>query len=224
MVRAVRGERQHYRPIVSPLCEGSDPVVVSRALLAAARSRRLYVADLDALTGGVPQVEVIAALAAALPAVEAFWVDAGFEDRSAGQSLLDRLASFAPRIVPVFASEALASAQAFERCFDPGRPVHPDALLSLDRRGQTRLDRAGVWERPEAWPARVIAMTLERVGSGEGPDLEALRALRERAPRCRFIGAGGLRDARDAAAARAAGAEAWLVASALHDGRLASVP
>ncbi len=52
VVRAVRGDRQSYRPIVSTLCEGSDPVVVARALCAHCDSNRLYAADLDALTGG----------------------------------------------------------------------------------------------------------------------------------------------------------------------------
>jgi phosphoribosylformimino-5-aminoimidazole carboxamide ribotide isomerase len=63
-------------------------------------------------------------------------------------------------------------------------------------------------------------MTLARVGSGAGPDLERFAAIRARAGTREIVMAGGLRDARDLAAARAAGAAAILVASALHDGRL----
>ena len=59
VVRAVRGDRQSYRPIVSTLCEGSDPVVVARALCAHCDSNRLYAADLDALTGGTAQAAVL---------------------------------------------------------------------------------------------------------------------------------------------------------------------
>ena len=220
VVHARRGEREHYRPIVSPLCRGSDPLDVAAALLAASGAARCYVADLDALTGGVPQAEVLARLGAALPGVE-WWLDAGFADASAARALLERLAALAPRVVPVFASEALRTPEAFERCFDVASPVHADALLSLDARGGARLDPAGCWERPERWPARVIAMTLDRVGADTGPDLATIEALRRRAPRVELIGAGGIRDAADLCAARRAGACAWLVASALHDGRLA---
>ncbi|MDE2157499.1 MAG: nickel transporter, partial [Burkholderiales bacterium] len=49
------------------------------------------------------------------------------------------------------------------------------------------------------------------------------RELRARAPASALIGAGGIRDAADLAQAAAAGAEGWLVASALHEGRLARV-
>ena len=63
-------------------------------------------------------------------------------------------------------------------------------------------------------------MTLERVGADAGPDLETLRAVQVRAPAAELVGAGGIRNADDLERARAAGAYAWLVASALHDGKL----
>jgi phosphoribosyl isomerase A len=220
VVRALRGERHAYRPIASALCAGSDPVVVATALLAHAAASRCYVADLDALLGGAAQVEVLGSLCAALPGVE-WWIDAGFADRSAGAALLRQLGAHAPHIVPVFASEALRARAALARCFDRASPVHAEALLSLDARGGERLDAAGCWDAPALWPARVIVMTLDRVGAGAGPDLATIRTLQRRAPQVRFIGAGGIRDAADLVAAKEAGAHAWLVASALHDGRLA---
>jgi uncharacterized protein related to proFAR isomerase len=67
------------------------------------------------------------------------------------------------------------------------------------------------------WPKRLIVMTLERVGSGAGPDLDTLQAVRRLAPEAMLIGAGGIRSEDDLARAAAAGADAWLVASALHD-------
>ncbi|MBZ8139530.1 nickel transporter [Rubrivivax gelatinosus] len=217
-VRAERGERQAYRPLVSRLVAGHDPVAVALALCRHCASNLLYVADLDAIVDGRPQHELIAALLAALPGTE-LWLDAGFTDTDAATALLARLGTAAARVRPVFGSESLASATALERCFaKPGA-----GILSLDRRGTTRLDAAGAWERPALWPRQVIVMTLERVGSGDGPDLQTLRELQARSPGTRFIGAGGMRDAADLEHARAAGADAWLVASALHDGRLAPV-
>jgi HisA/HisF family protein len=218
VVRAVRGNRQAYRPIVSLLCAGSDPVDIARALCAHCATNQLYAADLDALNGGPPQAEVLRSVLQALPELE-FWVDAGFADAADAQALLERVGPEASRIVPVFASESLASRQALQRCFArPGAGV-----LSLDRRDGLRLDPAGCWDAPQLWPGRVIVMTLERVGTDAGPDLDTLREVQARSPSTRLVGAGGIRNAADLARACEAGAHAWLVASALHDRRLPPV-
>lgn len=216
VVRAVRGERAAYRPIASALCAGSRPEVVAAALLERCRSGRLYIADIDALLGGVPQVQAIRAIARALPQIE-LWLDAGFADRAAAHRLLREMRSDGERVVPVYASESLRSLHALEEACarDPG-----GAVLSLDRRSGIELDAAGCWRSPTLWPQRVIVMTLERVGAATGPDLETLEHAQRLKPDARFIGAGGIRDATDAHAAEAAGAHAWLVASALHDLRL----
>ena len=79
VVRAVRGDRRNYRPIVSMLCRSSDPVEVARTLCSHCASKRLYVADLDALQGGAVQREVLREILAALPGLE-LWLDAGFAD------------------------------------------------------------------------------------------------------------------------------------------------
>jgi HisA/HisF family protein len=215
VVRAVRGDRQAYRPIVSGLCRGSDPVDIARALCAHCASTRLYAADLDALTGGVAQVDALRAVLDALPQLE-LWLDAGFADAAAAAALQAALGVRSQRVVPVYGSESLRSPDALRQCF-----ARPDAaLLSLDQRGAQRLDPAGCWALPQLWPARVIVMTLDRVGADTGPDVDTLPELRRRAPGRQWIGAGGIRDAADLERASAAGAHAWLVASALHDGRL----
>ena len=219
VVRAVRGERQHYRPMRSQLCAGSDPIELARALCRHCGSDRLYIADLDALLGGATQVELLRRLLDALPGLR-LWLDAGWRDAAEARALWAELGDAGEAIDPVFASEALRDADALADCFAAGEAWAGRALLSLDRRGEQPLDPAGCWQRPDLWPQRVIVMTLERVGSGAGPDLATLAALRERAPGRAFIGAGGLRQAEDLRAAATAGAAAWLVASALHDGGL----
>jgi HisA/HisF family protein len=218
VVRAVRGNRSAYRPIVSTLCEGSDPVRMARALCEHCAAAQLYMADLDALTGGAAQADVLRALLEALPEVE-LWLDAGFADAAGAHALLERIGPAARRVVPVFGSESLRSRAALQACLAAPRK----AILSLDRRDGERLDAAGCWDCPELWPQRVIVMTLERVGAASGPDLDTLRDTAARAPGVQLIGAGGVRDAADLERARDAGAHAWLVASALHDGRLAPV-
>jgi phosphoribosylformimino-5-aminoimidazole carboxamide ribotide isomerase len=219
VVRAVRGERSRYRPIKSALCASCEPVAVARKLIDTCRSDILYVADLDALRGGTAQVGVLAQLAQALPGTHV-WLDAGFHTRDEAAALAVRLggASF----VPVFGSESLADEQAFAACFaaPPTTSIAAEPLLSLDRRRDQPLGAAACWTRDDLWPQRVIVMTLDRVGSGAGPDLETLAEVRARAGRRTVIGAGGVRSLDDLDAAAQAGADAWLVASALHDLRI----
>ena len=212
VVSAVRGERHAYRPVVSPLVAGSDPCDVARALLARCLPPpRLYVADLDAIQGHPPQHEVLAALLAALPGVT-LWLDAGFTGPTAAHALRNALGPDGSRVQPVYGSESLADATSLA--------ADPEAILSLDCRRAQPLDRAGCWQQPACWPGTVIVMTLDRVGGRGGPDLATFERLRVLAPGRRWIGAGGVRDAADLATAAAAGADAWLVATALHEGTL----
>ena len=222
VVRAVRGDRHAYRPIVSQLGAGSDPLTLARALCAHCDTQRLYVADLDALLGGPVQTGVLRALLHGLPELE-LWLDAGFSGAASAAALRVQLGADAARVVAVFGSESIASRAELEGLF-AADSARRDSVLSLDRRDGKRLDAAGCWDAPQHWPERVIVMTLERVGADSGPDLQTLAAVRALAPGALIVGAGGIRDAADLARARAAGAGAWLVASALHDGRLPRVP
>ena len=207
VVRAVRGERAAYRPVVSALAAGSAPLAIADALAARTGADVLYVADLDALQGGALQVDVLAALLADRPG-RTLWVDAALRDARDAQALAGR---FGARVRPVFGSESLRDAAALALA---------GAILSLDSRGGRPLDVSGIGAQPAAWPDTVIVMTLDRVGAAAGPDLDAFAQWRARAPDRRWIGAGGIRDASDLAAGAQAGAHGWLVASALHDGTL----
>jgi uncharacterized protein related to proFAR isomerase len=219
VVRGVRGERHAYRPIVSRLADGSAPPDIARALLAVAppppgQGPALYVADLDAIQGGAPQLPALLELLQAQPALSV-WLDSGFADAAAVRALRAALGPAAARVRPVYGSESLASAAALDEVAQD-----PSAILSLDSRLERPIDPSGSWQRPQAWPRTVIVMTLDRVGAGSGPDLGTFARLRALAPDRTWIGAGGVRDAQDLRAAAAAGAAGWLVASALHDGTL----
>ena len=211
VVRGIRGERAAYRPIVSTLVAGSDPLDIAAALLPPGRARPLYVADLDAIQGGSVQLGTLRRLLERLPGLE-LWLDAGLRDVAMGAELRRALGADGARVRLVHGSEALV---------DPrGLADDPHAILSLDGRSAQPLDPAGLWWRPALWPRTVIAMTLDRVGTATGPDLATLPRLRALAPGHDWIGAGGVRDAGDLRAAATTGARAWLVASALHDGTL----
>ncbi len=187
------------------------PADVVDALLAATTARHMYIADLDAIRRlGGDHTEVIAALSERHPQVE-FWVDGGFADADAALAL-----HHATGATPVLGSESLTEPDTLAKLSAAGVP----ALLSLDYRGGVPLGAA--WAHaPEFWPARVIAMELARVGSEAGPELALIARLRAQRPDVAVIAAGGVRDAVDLAALDEAGVSAVLVASALHDGRLA---
>nr|WP_238313886.1 HisA/HisF-related TIM barrel protein [Methylobacterium crusticola] len=208
VVRARAGERQAYAPIVTPLSPTPAPADVARGLLGALPARRLYVADLDAIMDGAdPDRAALAAIARACPGVE-LWVDAGFATSAGVEAFL---AAGLGR--PVLGSESQADAALV-------RALGARAVLSLDSRDGVPLGPEDLHADPASWPPDVIAMSLARVGSGAGPDLAGIAALRVRAPGAALYAAGGLRGPGDLAPLAAAGAAGVLVASAIHDGRL----
>ncbi|SAL13205.1 1-(5-phosphoribosyl)-5-[(5-phosphoribosylamino)methylideneamino] imidazole-4-carboxamide isomerase [Caballeronia terrestris] len=210
-VHAVRGERSRYRPVASRLCSGSDPVVVARALVDCCAASVLYVADLDGIMRGTPQAGAVALLARELPGVE-LWLDAGFTDPASALALITQLPD---NVTPVFGSETLRA--------DTASYLPHDAVLSLDQRHAMPLGDATLWHDATHWPSRVIVMSLDRVGSFGGPDLATVADIRRRAGNDRtIVGAGGVRNVADLSAAAEAGADAWLIASALHEGSISA--
>ena len=211
VVHARGGRRTEYRPIVTPLSASSEPRQVVAGLLRLAPFRRLYVADLDAISGGAPHDAIVEGLAAAHPAVE-FWIDRGIADAASARAWLAR----APGTL-VVGSESLAAAATLACLADERRIV-----LSLDFRADTFLGPEAVLQDAAVWPGRVIVMTLARVGRGAGPDLNRVRDIVARAGTRAVYAAGGVRDAADVRALAALGAAGVLVASALHAGGITS--
>ena len=205
VVRAKMGDRDAYRPIVTPLAATPDPVYVVAGLLRLAPFPTLYVADLDAIRGVGDNFAALARLRAAFPDLS-LWIDNGAADAKAVEATRTYGA-------PVLGSESQRDSALVA--------ATPDALLSLDFRGDAFEGPPDLLAKSELWPEQLIVMTLGRVGSGAGPDLDRLAAIRTLAGPRRLYAAGGVRDAGDLAALKAAGAAGVLAASALHDGRLA---
>lgn len=210
VVHARRGQRAAYRPIETPLAPGAAPADIAAALLALAPFRTLYVADLDAIAGKSGHDAVLAALTARHAGLS-LWVDAG----EATAQAVSRRALHGPGR-PVVGSETVVSLDEGKVALAAG-----GAVLSLDHGPEGSRGPAALHEQPEFWPDEVIVMTLARVGAGQGPDFEKLRAVIARAGGRRVYAAGGVRDADDLARLADIGCAGVLLASALHDGRLA---
>jgi uncharacterized protein related to proFAR isomerase len=147
---------------------------------------------------------------AAFPSL-ALWVDNGCADAASACYFLDRNAGDHL----VLGSESLRDATILEELRG-----EPRVLLSLDFRGEAFQGPPDLLDRPQLWPDRVIAMTLARVGSGEGPDRARLSDIQTFAGPRRVYAAGGVRNTDDLRALARDGIAGALVASALHDGRL----
>ena len=63
-------------------------------------------------------------------------------------------------------------------------------------------------------------MTLNRVGSHQGPDLDKLKGFCRRYPHKQFVAAGGIRHPADLHALKQIGVQQALIASALHSGMI----
>ena len=210
VVHARHGFRHSYAPIVTPLAQTSSPLDVVAGFLTVHPFRTIYAADLDRIEKRGSHDQSLDALCTAFPDV-AFWADAGERETNEARSWLARY----PRAHLVLGSESLVDHMVLEELATDGRIV-----LSLDYRGDSFLGPKGLFDAPHLWPARVIVMTLARVGGYAGPDMDRLAEIKRRAPDAMLYAAGGLRGASDLMRLQQAGIRGVLVASALHDGRL----
>jgi phosphoribosylformimino-5-aminoimidazole carboxamide ribotide isomerase len=209
VVRAHRGDRASYRPIKSPLSPTSDAVDVVRGLLAVFPFSTLYVADLDAIERAGNNFPALNRIRAEFPALR-MWIDNGAADTAALEAMIS-----ADLGAPVIGSESQRAGALIARHSDSTRIV-----LSLDFRGDAFQGPAEILAEPTLWPRRIIVMTLARVGTGAGPDFARLAAIGAVAGGREIYAAGGVRDAADLRALKAAGAAGALIATAVHERRV----
>jgi phosphoribosylformimino-5-aminoimidazole carboxamide ribotide isomerase len=211
-VQARAGDRANYAPLSSPLVTTPEPATALAGLMSLFPFRAVYVADLDAIERGQPNIEAIAAMAAAAPAAE-LWLDAGV----AGEAAVRAATRWgAGRVVIGSESQAADDLGLAVRLEQAGVAV----ALSLDFHGEAFAGPPALWSDPALWPDTLIVMTLARVGTGSGPDMARLADVKGRAGARRVFAAGGVRGLDDLAALAEAGIAGALIATALHDGRI----
>jgi len=229
VVRAVQGRRDSYQPWLSPLTPHGDPVDLAHRLRRDFGWTDAYVADLDALTGGIPQFELLTQFA---QAGVRLWLDAG----TATDDQLARLRQFddEQRALDaiILALEAIASPETLDlllQAFPPDK-----AAFSLDLHDGRPWNTSPAWTNCSAvdiaqiaWTLgvrRLIVLDVARVGTSEGPGtLELCRELKACWPEMELIAGGGVHDGRHIEALAKAGCDRVLVASALHAGRVTAL-
>jgi len=181
VVHAVRGDRDHYQPIHrhSVLTHSSDIHAVMAGFLAVHPFKRFYIADLNAICGSGHHNEFIQNVTDTHPDIE-FWLD------NAGQ--FADIKNDQPNLKWVIGTESQRT---------PPYAANQEYILSLDFKNDRQAGLASWFSQTECWPKNIIVMTLNRVGSNQGPDLEKLSDLQQRHPYSQFIAAGGVRNLGD---------------------------
>ena len=224
-VHASGGVRDGYMPVevVAGVPIDGDVVRLGRVYANRLRLSEIYVADLDAITEGVGSLnaDVLGDLAAiGVPVM----VDAGVSTTREAQRVLEAGAS---QVIV-----GLETLSGFDALDDICRAVGGERVLcSIDLRDGTLLAAPNVvaegptvdgvaMRAAAAGVGALIVLDLARVGSGRGPDLDAMRMARAGAPHVALFAGGGIRDSTDLLALAEAGCDGALVATALHRGRL----
>lgn len=213
VVHARGGQRDSYLPLDSPLAPNPSPLQVVAGLLQWCHFQQLYIADLDAIMGDGDNHFMIAAIAQNYPDLE-LWVDGG---TACHETVAQLFALGVER--PVVGTETLPDLESWQML----QNSWPERLvLSLDHRRGAFIGPAGLDRQPELWPGTVIVMSLDQVGSQQGPDWPLLERLRQSSLRkgTSLLVAGGVRCLEDLKQLAAWGAKGVLLASALHDGGL----
>lgn len=221
VVRGIAGQRSDYRPLVSQLTESVQALDVARALRDSFHFRKFYVADLDAILREQPNWQLYGQLVA-----DGFdlLIDAGI--RNVDQALAIRQARGIPIVGlescpdPQLLADIVAATQnevIFSLDLQHGKP-----LMSANSHGWETIPPEIVRQAVEAGISNLIVLDLADVGMAGGNRTQELcRQILARFPTLRLIGGGGVRTLEDVRSLGHAGVGGVLVASALHDGRLA---
>ena len=224
IVRGVAGRREEYRPIISKLCDSAEPLAVAEAMRDHFGFSEFYLADLDGIQHAQPAFDIHDRLQ---QAGFRLWIDAGIRtaEDPALQTLIDR---GVPGII--VGLESVRGPVELLRIVQ--RAGGGRLVFSLDMKAGAPLGRADLWRTDDPLAIaghavtlgvrRLIVLDLARVGVGEGVGTEEIcDGLKRAHPAVEITAGGGVRRIEDVKRLIDIGVSYVLVASALHDGRIA---
>ena len=201
IVRGIAGRREEYRPIVSNLLDSADPLPVAQLLHARFGFSEFYLADLDAIHGGFPDLPTYRKL---LDAGYRLWIDAGLRTHQDRTLKLLIVANVARIIVGLESIETPDDLRLIIARLGSERVV-----FSLDLKAGEPLGNAEAWRTDDAFSiaehairgmgvCSLIVLDLACVGVGAGIGTEKLCVrLRQAFPDMELIAGGGVRNAED---------------------------
>ena len=204
-VHAKLGQRAQYQAIHSALCSSCQLEAVIDAFLTLSDFKLFYLADLNAIMQQGDNGILIKNLLLNYPQIT-FWVDSGYQQRPSNLMSLSNYQA-------VLGSECYSTNQLqYLKAFDK------NFVLSLDFSSENKpLGSLELFENQAFWTAKIIIMTLGRVGSYAGVDLEKLEYYQNLNPDVEFIASGGIRHINDVKQLQSIGIKKALCASALHN-------
>lgn len=221
VVRGVAGRRTEYRPLRSRLVETAVPLDVARALRTEFDCQRLYVADLDGILHRHPNWTVYQQL---IDHGFRLLVDAGLRDLEDARRLsglgVDVVIGLESTPTPAQAASVAAACEAvtFSLDLQDGVPLLPGGATDWSHD-----PREIVRQAVGCGISKLIVLDLADVGMGHGMRTGSLcGSILSDFPGLHLTCGGGVRGVEDLRNWRALGAKQILVASALHDGRLAA--
>lgn len=210
VVHAKHGDRLNYLPIQSTLCSSSQPLAIVDAFLELYPFKQLYIADINAIQKSGNHRNIISSIALAFPNLE-IYLDAGFSSTE-DINIFNEI-----KVIPVLGSESITTIDAYRAITKEHKKR---MLLSLDFKNDVYQGPPALLQDSKYWPNELIVMSLSKVGSQSGPDLEKLKHLKEMSPQTKIYAAGGIRDLGDLNTLKSANIDGALIASAIHNGNL----
>ncbi len=220
-VHAVRGEREHYRPLKSVLCDSSDPLVVARVFRDQLRLNEIYIADLNAIQSFAQprHLELINVLVNREEMT--IILDAGVSDVENARAWLD----LGVRKM-VIGTETLRTWDTLQTL--PAKLDRERLIFSLDFRAEKILSQCPVLAsmpplevlkhlQSAGWQ-EIILLDLRRVGSGEGVNRMLVAEARANFPDLGLLLGGGIANPEELTELESLGIAGVLVATALHRG------
>lgn len=215
VVHAVRGQREQYKPIESTLTRFSDSVSIAMAFKNLGL-KELYIADLDAIRSVGHNMGFIEQIAAR--SHMDIMLDAGFRRA-------DEVKAYAKRGIRkiVLATETLESLKEVSKTVDR---FGAQVVASIDFKFSQVISQSGalqltvgelVKEFEANGSSEILVLSLDRVGTGQGPDYSSLKEVLEHATVPVLVG-GGVRNVEDILRLGRQGVSGVLVATALHRG------
>jgi phosphoribosylformimino-5-aminoimidazole carboxamide ribotide isomerase len=219
VVHAVRGQRKHYHPLRSVLCDCAEPLAVGVALEACGFGD-LYIADLDAIMKQGSNAAVVSRIAEETDLK--VMLDSGIATFKQADEAFQSKAS--KIIVGTETLTDLSFLKEAVECFGADKVV-----VSLDLKEGKVLSKVESLRTMSAQDAacslqgqgmqELIVLDLARVGSGEGVDFSLLKKLLETL-RIEVLVGGGVRDIQDLKTLEELGVHGVLLATALHTGKI----
>jgi phosphoribosylformimino-5-aminoimidazole carboxamide ribotide isomerase len=219
VVHAVKGRRKEYQPLKSVLCVSNDPVDVATALKTIGFDE-LYVADLDAITGGQQNFSLFKRIADETSLK--LMVDAGITNLKKAEEVLK---SHVSKVI--IGTETMSSANFVAEAIEFFG--NEKVVVSLDLIGNRVISgfeiatlakpMAFLREFQDMGLSQIIVLDLLKVGSREGVNTAFLQKVLRNIKTKVFVG-GGVRDLKDLMELKNLGVFGVLVATALHSGKI----